>query len=67
MDPNSYEAQRYAGRSTRNREDGSKYYRLITVDFTAKNMFGGRVPGKASVLLTEDPEDGCMVMDAILQ
>ena len=66
MDPWSYEAQSYRGSNVVPREDGSSYYSGLLVDLTAKNMFGGRVSGRAQVTLREHSESGCTVYDAEL-
>lgn len=71
LNPGSYESRRYypasVDASIRERDDASRFYTFLMVDFTAENIFGGRVPGKAIVELREDSEDGCIVVDAELR
>lgn len=70
LDPGSYEPRRYYTtfiNASSERDDGSRFYTSLMVDFTAKNMFGGRVPGQAIVELREDSEDGCIVVEAELR
>ena len=68
LDPGSYQQRNITANKldARLRDDGSKYYGTVTVNFRAKNAFGGMMPGSARVTLDEDPDGGCMVRRATL-
>ena len=68
-DPDSYKKNEITAsrRFEEARDDGSRYYARITVDFRARNAFGGMVPGSAVVWIQETPEEGCVVNYAELQ
>ena len=61
-DPGSYEEESILARPvfSEDRDDGSRYFTR------AKNAFGGVVPGYAYVELSEDPNEGCIVIDTTL-
>ena len=67
-DPSSYEEESILARPvfSEARDDGSRYYTRVEVEFRAKNVFGGVVPGYAYVELSEDADEGCTVIDATL-
>ena len=67
-DPGSYEEESIFARPVFSevRDDGSRYYTRVEVEFRAKNAFGGVVPGYAYVELSEDQDEGCTVVDATL-
>ena len=67
-DPGSYEEESILARPvfSEARDDGSRYYTRVEVEFRAKNAFGGVVPGYAYVKLSEDPDEGCTVIDTTL-
>lgn len=66
--PSSYQPIAYAGGTTQKRPDSDvRYYNSVLVGFTADNAFGGRVQGRAGVVLEEDPDKGCVVVYATLQ
>ena len=61
-DPDSYKKNKInaSSRFAETRADGSRYDTRLTVDFRARNAFGGMVPGLAVVWIQETPE-GCAV------
>ena len=67
-DPQSYEEEAIFARPglSETRDDGSKYYTRIEIEFRSKNPSGGVMPGYAYVEISEDPEEGCTVVDATL-
>ena len=67
-DPGSYEEESIIARPvfSEARDDGSRYYTRVEVEFRAKNAFGGVVPGYAYVELSEDADEGCTVIGATL-
>ena len=67
-DPGSYEGESILARPvfSEDRDDGSRYFTRVEVEFRAKNAFGGVVPGYAYVELSEDADEGCTVIDATL-
>ena len=66
-DPGSYDRHGMsASGDAFDRDDGSRYYWLIEVDFSAANAFGGMVHGDAQVALLEREAEGCVVVIAEL-
>ena len=67
-DSGSYEEESIIARPvfSEARDDGSRYYTRVEVEFRAKNAFGGVVPGYAYVELSEDADEGCTVIGATL-
>ena len=48
--------------SSTEREDGSHYYRQVTVDFGSRKRFGGMVRQEAIFSMEEDAEGKCLVI-----
>ena len=67
-DPGSYEHESILARPvfSEARDDGSRYFTRVEVEFRSKNAFGGVMPGSAYVELSEDADEGCTVIDATL-
>ena len=62
--PSSYQPEIYlSGLTKRSRPDSDEeYYDAVIVEFTAENVYGGRVKGKATVTLRDYSDDGCVVI-----
>lgn len=67
-DPDSYVRENTLARRgfSDSRADGTRYYTQVEVDFRAKNIYGGVVPGYAYVQLSENADGDCKIEDTRL-